>query len=202
MNCTDFHEKAALAAIGLLDPVELGSLESHCLAHPDAADELRRLRDAAASFALLKTSPRSPSTELRNRLMDRIGGKVAQVQVPPERPAALPPGYAITAGADSAWLATPIPGVRTKPLASNPEAGYRVVLLELARNCQFPSHSHDRGPEELYVISGDLVTEGRTLRAGDHLHADAGTHHNPLWSPSGCVAMVIEAIPRKTVAAA
>ena len=48
----------------------------------------------------------------------------------------------------------------------------------------FPGHHHS-GPEECYVISGDVIIQGRHLHAGDFHHADGGSEHDPITSMYG-----------------
>lgn len=91
-------------------------------------------------------------------------------------------------------METPIPGLKLKILSVNEREGYRVVLAQLAPGARFPRHIHKTGPEELFIVSGDLETEGRTLRAGDFLHAESGTDHGGLCSPHGCVALLVEPV--------
>ncbi len=200
-TCGEFYELAALSVVGLLDGNQRVQLELYCQVHPEARNELAAFGDAMTAFARTVCPPVIPSSGLKARLMDRIRltpqlrrGVAADELKPP-----LSPGFHWIPSSLEGWVNTPIAGLRTKQLAENPGAGYRVVLLELAADCRFPSHSHQRGPEELYVISGNLVTEGRTLCAGDYLHAEAGTDHGELWSPSGCVAMVVEPVRRPHV---
>jgi anti-sigma factor ChrR (cupin superfamily) len=68
--------------------------------------------------------------------------------------------------------------------------------MEVGAGATYPAHDH-AGYEELYVLSGDLETEGRLLGPGDFLHAEPGSHHNPLHSPHGCTALLV--VPREAV---
>ena len=77
-------------------------------------------------------------------------------------------------------------------LAVNRPQGYRVLQAELEPGASFPPHHHGSGPEDLFVLSGDLVTEGKTLGPGDHFHAESGTDHRRLFSPHGCQAILVE----------
>ncbi len=196
MTSHQFHERAALAAAGILDDKELALLDAYCEHHPDAQNELRWLRDTIAAYAIVTTPPRPPIPSLRVKVLERIR---RTPQWPSDHPKEsteipLPQGFKTISALDASWQLTPIPGLRVKHLTSNEAAGYRIVLLSLGANCRFPSHRHARGAEELFVISGDLITEGRTLHAGDFLHAEAGTEHGELWSPSGCLALVVEPV--------
>lgn len=54
----------------------------------------------------------------------------------------------------------------------------------------YAEHDH-LGAEEMYVLTGDLQSEGRSLGPGDFVHAEAGTHHRPLRSIGGCTALMV-----------
>ena len=57
-----------------------------------------------------------------------------------------------------------------------------------------PATGGDPSPESTVIVGGDLFTAGRHMQAGDFLHADAGTDHADLWSPNGCVALIMEPV--------
>ena len=109
-------------------------------------------------------------------------------------------GFQFRRHGEGEWQATQVPGLRIKPLAISRDLGHWTVLAELAPGTRFPTHDHP-GSEDLMVLSGDLVTAGRTLGPGDFLHAEPGTHHEALLSPNGCVALVVEPIPPHVLAA-
>lgn len=71
-----------------------------------------------------------------------------------------------------------------------------MLLVEIGPGVAYPEHDHE-GAEEMYVLSGDLRTEGRSLGPGDFLHADAGSHHRELRSIGGCTALMV--VPRRAV---
>src|SRR5262245_43315678 len=120
----------------------------------------------------------SPRPVVQQRLLARIA-----------EPAA-PAGFAFRFGHDDAWLPHPVPGIRMKVLALNAASGYATLLLDVAPGTTFPSHHHG-GAEECYVISGSLRTCGREMRAGDFLHADAGTDHGELTTDTGCRVLLV-----------
>jgi len=120
----------------------------------------------------------SPRPEVKQRLLARIAEP------------AVPAGYAFRFGHDDAWLPHPVPGIRMKVLAVNAASGYATLLLDVAPGTTFPSHHHG-GAEECYVISGTLRTCGREMRAGDFLHADAGTDHGELTTDTGCRVLLV-----------
>jgi anti-sigma factor ChrR (cupin superfamily) len=49
----------------------------------------------------------------------------------------------------------------------------------------YPAHRH-AGIEESYLIEGDLLVEGYTLRSGDYCRAEAGSFHGEVRTDKGC----------------
>lgn len=85
----------------------------------------------------------------------------------------------------SAW--TPVgPGMEARFIAPN-EKERQVYVLRSRPRAVLPDHEH-HGVEELYVLEGSCVVEGRELAAGDYHRAAAGsTHHETLSGEAGCV---------------
>ena len=104
--------------------------------------------------------------------------------------AALPSGFTVRLAAEDDWMAHPVPGIRMKVLAMNRRSGYATLLLDVASGTRFPAHDHD-GDEECYVISGSVMTLGRRLGPGDFIHANAGTHHEALWTDEGAQVLLV-----------
>lgn len=191
MNCTQLQELAAAYALGALEPLEAGRLEAMAASDP----EIRMEVDAfvAVTTALLRSVPSvPPPPRVRDRVLARIRELPRQrtPEVPPtEAPAPLE-GFRFLRPASGEWTEGPHPGTRLQVLASNVRRNYMMLYIELEPGAIYPSHEHS-GAEELFVVQGDLVTEGRHLQAGDFVHAEPGTHHHDLVSPSGCQAILI-----------
>ena len=103
---------------------------------------------------------------------------------------ALPPGFNVRLASEDDWMPHPVPGIRMKVLSANRRSGYATLLLEVASGTRFPAHDHD-GDEECYVISGSVMTVGRRLGPGDFIHANAGTHHEALWTDEGARVLLV-----------
>ena len=200
MNCDEKQQETAAAAVGALSAEAAAALESKAATDPALGSELTRFRDVVAAIAAATTPPQTAPPALRSRILDRVR------TTPQQRPASttpqpatipasqtIPPGFAFAFG-DGAWTPTAVPGLEIRVLTVNTAAGYRVLLGKLAPGTRFPHHKHKTGAEELFVVSGDLFTAGRHMQAGDFLHADAGTDHPDLWSPNGCVALIMEPV--------
>jgi anti-sigma factor ChrR (cupin superfamily) len=120
----------------------------------------------------------APRPEVKQQLLARLFA------------ADLPRGFAVRLAADDDWVPHPVPGIRMKVLSVNRRNGYATLLLEVAAGTRFPAHDHD-GDEECYVLSGSVMTVGRKLGPGDFIHADAGTHHEELWTDEGAQVLLV-----------
>ncbi len=202
MNCDELQQLAALEALGVLDGPEADRLRERLSQDAAARAELARFLEV--SNGLLSALPRQrPSTLVRARVLERIRAtpqRSAQAEttpssLPPPPPA--PPGLHFI-GPDAPWMPAPVPGARFKLLSAGPQQGYVMLLIELAPGAGYPEHDHP-GVEEMYVLTGDLQTEGRSLGPGDFLHGEPGSHHHELHSIGGCTAIMV--LPPQALAA-
>jgi len=175
---------------------------------PDSAPERARLEALAAGDAEIRAEwlelqaaadglacgvpAVTPPPALRTRVLETVR-RTPQQQAPRPVPSRLetplPDGFKFVP-AESRWQEGPFPGTRYKLLSAAPRVGYAMLMIEIDPGTHYPEHDHD-GPEELYVLTGDLVTEGRRLQAGDFIHAEPGSHHHELVSPRGCTALLV-----------
>lgn len=198
LDCDTLQQLAALEALGALDGAEAEQLRPRLQRDTAARAEWARFRDTAAALAVARTLPlRRPSSAARARVLERIG-RTPQLGAPTrateESPA--PPGMRFVAH-DAPWMPAPIAGGRFKLLSGGPQQAYVMLLIELGAGAVYPEHDH-HGFEDMYVLSGDLQTEGRSLGPGDFLHAEPGSHHHELRSLHGCTAIMV--VPREALA--
>lgn len=212
MNCDALQQLTALEALGALDGPDPAALRERLERDAFARAELGRFLNVAVAVAAAVPRKAAPPA-LRARVMD-------QIRRTPQRKAAsdvAPPSTDATAGApasadampaggflggirfvnhDAPWMVGPLPGTRFKVLSASPEQEYAMLLIELAAGALYPEHDHV-GAEEMYVLTGDLQSEGRSLGPGDFLHAEPGSHHHELRSIEGCTAIMV--VPAKSL---
>lgn len=198
MNCDEFEHLAVLEALGALDATDAERLRSRLARDPAAAAELARFQAVAAALTALPP-PVRPRSEVREQVLARVR-RTPQLHRPAEpggaqSPAPLPGGFRLVS-ADAPWLPGPVSGTRFKVISAGRDQAYAMLLLEMAAGASYPEHDH-AGIEDLYVLTGDLQTEGRSLVPGDLLHAAPGSHHHELRSAGGCTAILV--VPRETV---
>lgn len=143
--------------------------------------------DAVATLSLAVASPvKAPALKL-------------SAIVSPERN--FPAGFSYLAKDGGVWRELPVKGARIKELSDDGADGFTVMLLEMDAGARFPGHHH-HGTEQVYLLDGDLSSDGRKLYPGDFLRAAADTHHGGLHSEQGCHALIISArenYPRKSI---
>jgi len=136
-------------------------------------------------LALGAPAAEAPAPEVRASLLARVRA---------ERAAAAGttlPGWRFDSATDQAgWRPSGFPGLRFKTLSVDEVRDVALVLIELAPGARFPDHHHDLGGDEGIVLTGDVITGGRLMRAGDYYHAAGGTDHVDTISPAGCTALI------------
>lgn len=94
-----------------------------------------------------------------------------------------PPNTVTVRAQEGEWR-TLAPGVETKVLLVDQEAGFQSFLLRLGPGCQLPAHDHV-ALEECLLLEGDMTIGDRHYTAGDYHAALPGSRHATLSSRHG-----------------
>lgn len=129
----------------------------------------------------------APPARVKARLLARIR---AERQKAPAPTAAVPAGWRFESARTSEGWRETFPGVRFKTLSVDDTRDVVMLLVEMAPGARFPDHPHDVSADEGVVISGDVNMDGRLMLPGDYYHAEIGTEHLNVTSPSGCTALL------------
>ena len=97
-------------------------------------------------------------------------------------------GWDIGSAERAEWVPWGGGGARAKVLASGD--GYHVALVEAEPGYEGGEHRHEHA-EMLHVLSGELVTNGVTMRAGDAYVAAAGSEHRTFATHQGATYLSI-----------
>ena len=164
-------------SIGALDPDERVELETR-LAGLSAEDQTRvaHLYEATTAVAAGADAV-APPAHVRERVLAA---------------ARTPMRYTVW-GTGTGWSETGLPGVRVKVLAVDRVRSLATLLIRAEPGAVYPSHKH-HGPEECFVISGSVVSDGRVLRAGDFHHADEDSEHGEITTTGGAEVLLVGAI--------
>ena len=191
MNCTQLQALAAAHALGALDRAEAARLEAMANADPDLRSELDSFLRVARRLAGT-AEPVPPPPGVRAAVLDRIA------RTPQLRPAAgesrpgpaQPAGFRFLRPAEGQWTDGPVAGVRFQTLSTDWRRNQMMLYLELDPGARYPDHRHS-GPEQMFIVTGDLMSDGQLLRAGDFLEGGEGSEHHDVYSPGGCQALLI-----------
>jgi len=197
------QEQASLYVLGALTPGEERAFEAELRGHGELRElvfELQRTIEALGSSV-----PQSPPPPLKAKILERI----EQAQSGPATAFASPRHTSATHGTtrftaaaaksglsfheaagETGWKALPVPGAFIKLLSLERERGYAVLLGKIEAGVRYPAHVN-AGPEDFYILSGDLVVGDRKLKAGDFHHADKGSQHEVNYSVEGCTLLAV-----------
>lgn len=184
------QEQASLYALGALPEAEARAFEVELRSNAELAELVRSLQQTADLLALSRPVVQPPAA-LRGKVLARIDKLVEA-----ERPAARPPLAAlaglnfIEAAAGKDWKPLPVPGTFIKLLSLEQDRGYAVLLGKLDAGARYPAHVN-AGPEDFFILTGDLVIGERKLMGGDFHHADGGSQHAENYSVGGCTLLAV-----------
>ena len=155
--------------------------------------ELRNEFGDAVVDALALSAAEAPPPHLKNRVLSRIASDAEG----PARAASLPPGgrrilpgVSAVLVADVPWMPAALPGLDFKVLHRDDARGYTTRLLRFAPGSTYPSHRHG-ATEEVFIVSGSVVLNGVTLRAGDYCRSEPGTLETAAFSTEGGMAIIV-----------
>jgi anti-sigma factor ChrR (cupin superfamily) len=120
------------------------------------------------------------------KIQAQASGASASTQTP-----TLPLGLSfLSSNETSGWKQLPVRGAWIKLLSFEPQRGYAVLLGKLEPGVRYPAHIN-AGPEDFYILTGDLHVGERALGPGDFHHADAGSLHGENYSVAGCTLLAV-----------
>jgi quercetin dioxygenase-like cupin family protein len=187
-------ELATRSALGELNPQEQQAFNAEVRDNPELQRFLlsleKGLEDVAQSIPQV-----APPPALKQKLFAKIQGPATQNFVPPAA------GLRFLVGSDTGWKALPLPGAFIKLLSLQADRGYAVLLGKLDPGVRYPAHTNV-GPEDFYILTGDLHVDGRRLGPGDFHHADAGSEHGVNYSIDGCTLLAVLTVDDPLVALA
>ena len=185
------REQAARYALGDLGEAELQDFVAQVRQDPELRTFVRSLQSSLDHLALATSPSVEPPLDLKQRILDRLQSAAAGA---PARAAgssaAVLQGLRFIDSGQTVWKPLPIAGAFIKLLSLQADRGYAVLLGKLDPGVRYPAHTNV-GPEDFYILTGDLHVGDRTLLAGDFHHADAGSQHTENYSLEGCTLLAV-----------
>jgi anti-sigma factor ChrR (cupin superfamily) len=184
------QEQAARYALGELGTEEQDEFCAQVRTNPELRDFLHSFQQTLDRVTLAVPSV-APPPALKNKVMNRLReNATAGSPSVSERMAGAAPGLRFLEASQAGWKALPIPGAFIKLLSLQSDRGYAVLLGKLDPGVRYPAHTNI-GPEDFYLVSGDLHVGEKVLRSGDFHHADPGSLHVENYSVEGCTLLAV-----------
>jgi anti-sigma factor ChrR (cupin superfamily) len=179
MNRCESAELTSAYALQALSAGEAETAAAHIANCPACRRELESLRRVVEQFVSWPTDVLRPPASLQARLAQRIAGETGKPPAPPPPPQWTEPDWEQVA-----------PGIECKLLAADRERSRISMLVRLAPDASYPSHTH-AGVEELHLLDGELWIDDRKLLPGDYNYGPPGTGDARVWSETGCTCVLI-----------
>ena len=196
----DLRDHAAEFVLGSLDEGQARSMRVHLSVCAPCRLEVDEI-SALVRELLLATPTCEPPARLWARIVERIDAAETPVAPPPSPVSrALATGategageFSVVASGEGGWMTTGVPGVDVRRLHLDPQGDRVTFLARMAAGASYPRHRH-AGPEECYVIQGDLWVGDRRLASGDFQRAEAGSVHAIQSTREGCVLLIVSSL--------
>jgi anti-sigma factor ChrR (cupin superfamily) len=184
------QEQASLYVLGALTAAEETAFEAEARANTDLSELVRSLQRTTGLLAM--NSPAvAPPSQLRDKVLRRVETHAVMTSPGANQMSSVLRGLRfLNAGDQRGWKQLPVPGAWIKLLQLERERGYAVLLGKLDPGVRYPAHVNV-GPEDIYVLTGDLHIGDRRLGPGDFHHADAGSQHEVNYSVEGCTILAV-----------
>jgi quercetin dioxygenase-like cupin family protein len=189
MGHNRYFELAALRSLDLLEGPEAKEFEKH-LAQGCAAcePELSWLREVAGAIGV-GVDLREPPAGLRDRLLERIrpGPQVWKNWGGSEAADLL-----VVRGGEGGWERV-MDGIYSKRLYVDVEHDRVTMLIRMDPGASYVPHRHG-GPEQCFVLEGDIREGGDVFHAGDFQCAAHGSVHGVQSTENGCLLLIVSSL--------
>jgi hypothetical protein len=183
MLSEEFSELITLAALEAVDDEVMLLADTYASTSVELEQELAEMRQAVGAIPYGDTLlPISPN--LKDRLFERIAIDAEQAS---NLRADMLPFQAIRFS-EMEWQPHPVPGVTIAVLHTDPVTRSLSALVRCQPGVHYPVHRH-AGIEEILMLEGNFVCDGKTYGVGDYLLSGSGSAHDPN-SPDGCLFFV------------
>jgi putative transcriptional regulator len=204
-SCEELAEWAALYALDALAPAERAEIARRAEADSALRAEIERLRPVAD--ALAEAAPAvPPRPEVLDRVLARVRSEsttslavaAAPAEADPARPWRQWPAdcaaSTFVAASQGEFEPTSIPGISVRRLFVDRTGDRVTMLVRMNAGTRYPAHRHG-GPEECYVLAGDLSVGGEIrMRAGDYQRVERGSVHPVQTTEQGCLLLIVSSL--------
>lgn len=202
----ELRDRAALYVLGSLDEDDARAYRAHVAACAVCRAELASLENVPAQ--LLEAAP---AVEPPRGLFERVLERTREPRPARETDARDTqiwkrwgdgPAAAFTyveRGAES-FEPTSVAGISARKLFVDVENDRVTMLVRMEPGAAYPGHRHS-GPEDCYVLQGDLIIEGeRTLHGGDYVRAAPDSVHGVQSTRGGNLLLIVSSLGDEIIA--
>jgi anti-sigma factor ChrR (cupin superfamily) len=188
----ELREQLSLYSLELLDDAEASVVESH-LAEGCAvcAEEVAHIRTAVSVLAAEAPRVQPPDT-LRDRILAGIRRKDQPRQAWKEWTEPDPGDLHVVRQNEGAWELV-APGVSARRLYVDRARDAVTMMIRMEPGAKWIPHRH-AGPEQCFVVEGDLYDGESTFYAGDFQCAPPGSVHGAQSTENGCLLLIVSSL--------
>ncbi|MBK7877397.1 MAG: cupin domain-containing protein [Planctomycetes bacterium] len=208
----DLRDEAVRFVLGSMDEDEARRHRLHLGDCRVCRDEVAALQSTAERLVLLAPAVPPPAGTFE-RILDRV--RTSQAAPSPRRAeddavrgqvwkrwtddGGVSSGFTYVDRDERAFEPTAFPGVRARRLFVD-QANQRVTMLvRMDAGATFPPHRHS-GPEDCYVLEGDLDTGHKVMHAGDYEHSLPASVHATQSTRGGCLLFIVSSLGDEIIA--
>jgi anti-sigma factor ChrR (cupin superfamily) len=103
------------------------------------------------------------------------------------------PGLVTIGAGEGVWEDVGISGIKVKRLFVDSERDSVTMLVRMPAGAAYPRHRH-AGPEQCYVIEGDLRVDNLAFFAGDYQYAEPDSFHGVQYTEKGCLLLIVSSL--------
>jgi anti-sigma factor ChrR (cupin superfamily) len=103
------------------------------------------------------------------------------------------PGLFTLGASEGVWDEVGISGIKVKRLFVDSERDSVTMLVRMPAGAAYPRHRH-AGPEQCYVIEGDLRVDNLAFFAGDYQCAEPDSIHGVQYTEGGCLLLIVSSL--------
>jgi quercetin dioxygenase-like cupin family protein len=179
-------ELIALAAIEAIDERAMQLADDYAATSFELEQELAEMREAVGSIPYA-----NDLLPLSRNLKERLFQQIVADEEPSIRPTGKPiaPTSNVITVADRVWQPHPVTGLTMSILHIDRATRQVTSLIRCEPGARYPAHSHV-GIEEIFMLEGDFICEGKTYTSGDYIVSECGSKHEPISTRDGCLFLV------------
>ena len=176
-------ELAALYVLGCLSEAERAEFESHLREGCEICNA--EISQVSMDVASLAQNSAPAISGMRERFLIRMK-KEADTSSPAREILLNSSGMFIARTEAMNWQAGAAPGIWAKVLFADRHRQSITSLVRMEPGTHYAPHRH-HGPEEVFLLSGDLMIDGQQMKSGDYCRAETGSIHGESYTQSGCL---------------